>query len=42
MRGVIVKNKDNHSNEENINDKIDVFLCLFGLYVFFSIFKTYP
>ncbi len=42
MRGVIVKNKDNHSNKEKIDNKIDVFLSLFILYVIFSIFKSYP
>ncbi len=42
MGSVIVKNKDNHSNKENINNKIDVFLCLFILNVIFSVFKTYP
>ena len=42
MRGVIVKDKNNYSNKENIDNKIDVFLNLFVLYVIFSVFKTYP
>ena len=42
MGGVTIKNKDNHSNKENIDNKIDVFLGFFVLYMIFSIFKTYP
>lgn len=42
MRSMVVENKDNHANKKNIDNKIDVFLGLFILYVIFSIFKSYP
>ena len=42
MRGVVIENKDNHTNKDNIDNNIDVFLGLFILYVNFSIFKSYP
>ena len=42
MGSVTIKDKDNHSNKENIDNKIDVFLSLFILYVIFSVFKSYP
>lgn len=42
MGGMVIENKNNHTNKENIDNKIDVFLSLFILYVIFSIFKSYP
>ena len=42
MRGMIIKDKDNHANKEKIDNKIDVFLSLFIIYVIFSVFKSYP
>ena len=39
---MIIKDKDNHANKEKIDNKIDVFLSLFILYVIFSVFKSYP